>query len=182
MAVCPSGFCEVTIGKHEAVMACPKTAHDFSGGDVFLPFVETAYARLTQGFHLNVASQFGRWIYAGVMESSSFAGKLAMYQAVTAVCHAKPSVWQRSPAFAEAFEDFCECVESLLQLQPAARIFNTVARGIAVEMEVADTILTTEMDELIELFEPVDVAFVDDYTAARSMEIVDAGEQVCIAR
>jgi polysaccharide deacetylase 2 family uncharacterized protein YibQ len=29
------------------------------------------------------------------------------------------------------------------------------------------------MDELIERFEPVDVAFVDDYTAARSQEITD---------
>jgi hypothetical protein len=94
-----------------------------------------------------------------------------MYQAVKAVCDAKPFVWQRSPAFADAFEDFGICLVRLAELLPAATIFHTVARGVATEMEVADTILTTEMDELIEQFEPVDVAFVDDYTAARSMEI-----------
>jgi len=111
-----------------------------------------------------------------------FPGKLAMYQAVKAVCDAKPSVWRRSTAFADAFTDFCACIEKLVQLQPAVDIFNTVAKGIAVETEVADTILTTEMDELIEQFEPVDVAFVDDYTAARSMEITGDGDQVFITR
>lgn len=93
-----------------------------------------------------------------------------MYLAVKAVCEAKPAVWRRSAAFSEAFADFCACVENLVRLQPAIGIFNSVSRGIAVETTVADTILTTEMDELIELFEPVDVAFVDDYTAARSLE------------
>ncbi len=97
-----------------------------------------------------------------------------MYQAVKAVCAAKPSVWRRSEAFVEAFADFCARLENLVQLQPAVGIFNSVAKGIALEMEVADTILTAKMDELIEQFEPVDVAFVDDYTAARSKEI--AGE------
>lgn len=94
-----------------------------------------------------------------------------MYLAVKAACDAKPAVWRRSEAFAEAFADFCVCLENLLRLQPAVGIFNSVARGIAVEMAVADTILTTEMDELMEQFEPLDVAFVDDYTAARSREI-----------
>jgi len=103
----------------------------------------------------------------------SFHGKLAMYQAVKAACEAKPAVWQRSEAFKDAFADFCACLEKLIYLEPSAGIFNSVAKGIAVEMSVADTILTTEMDELIELFEPVDVAFVDDYTAARSMEIAE---------
>ena len=41
------------------------------------------------------------------------------------------------------------------------------------EAEVADRILTKEMDELIEQFEAVDVKFVDDYTAARSMDVPD---------
>ena len=96
-----------------------------------------------------------------------------MYLAVQAVCDAKPSVWRRSAAFTEAYADFCACIETLRRFQPADT-FQSAAKGIAVEMEVAETILTTEMDELIELFEPVDVAFVDDYTTARSMEI--AGE------
>jgi len=113
---------------------------------------------------------------------NSFREKLAMYQAVKAVCAAKPTVWRRSEAFAEAFVDFCTCLENLLQLQPAVGIFNSVAKGIAVELEVADTILTTEMDELIELFESADVAFVDDYTAAREMEIAENVEPTLIAR
>ncbi len=113
---------------------------------------------------------------------NSFVGKLAMYQAVKAVCDAKPSVWQCSTAFVAAFEDFCDSLERLFELQPAIGIFNTVAKGIAVELEVAETILVTEMDELIEQFEPVDVAFVDDYTAARSMEIAGDNENAFIAR
>ena len=99
-----------------------------------------------------------------------YAGRLVMYQAVKAVCEEKPSVWRRSSAFTDAFADFCACVEHLVRLQPAAGVFNSVDQGIAMKMEVADTILTTEMDELIEQFEAVDVAFVDDYTAARSRE------------
>jgi hypothetical protein len=99
--------------------------------------------------------------------------KLAMYLAVKAACQAKPSVWQRSASFTEAFVDFCACIENIVRLQPATGIFKSVARGIAVEMAVADTILTTEMDELIEQFEPVDVAFVDDYTTARSMDTAE---------
>ena len=106
------------------------------------------------------------------MENSSH-NKLTLYLAVKAVCDAKPAVWLRSEAFADAFTDFCACVQNIIQLQPANGIFNTVAKGIAVEIEVADTILTTEMDELIEQFEAIDVAFVDDYTAARSMEFQD---------
>jgi hypothetical protein len=98
-------------------------------------------------------------------------GKLAMYLAVKAVCDAKPSVWMRSEAFEDAFTDFCVCIENIQRLQPGAGIFNTVSKGIALEMEVGDRILTDEMDELIERFEAVDVKFVDDYTAARSMEI-----------
>jgi len=97
-----------------------------------------------------------------------------MYLAVQAVCAAKPAVWQRSAAFSDAFADFCACVENLRRLQPAIGIFHSVSRGITVETTVADTILTTEMDELIEQFEPVDVAFVDDYTAARSVEFSEA--------
>ena len=97
-----------------------------------------------------------------------------MYLAVKAVCEAKPAVWRRSAAFSDAFADFCVCVERLVQLQPTIGIFHSVARAIAVETTVADTILTTEMDELMEVFEPVDVAFVDDYTAARSVEFSEA--------
>jgi len=96
-----------------------------------------------------------------------------MYLAVKAVCDAKPSVWQRNAAFEDAFTDFCVCIENLLELCPAIGVFNTVAKGIAVEMAVAERILTTEMDELIEQFEKVDVSFVDEYTAARSMEVTD---------
>jgi len=98
------------------------------------------------------------------MEDSS-RSKLAMYLAVKAVCDAKPSVWQRSEAFEDAFTDFCRCIDNIIRLQSAS--------GIAVELAVADTILTTDMDELIEQFEAVDVTFVDDYTAARSMDIVE---------
>jgi hypothetical protein len=101
--------------------------------------------------------------------------KLAMYLAVKAVCDAKPSVWQRSEAFEDAFTDFCVCIENIRRLQPAMGVFNTVTKGIALEMEVGDRILTNEMDELIEHFEAVDVKFVDDYTAARSMEV---GEEI----
>ena len=82
-----------------------------------------------------------------------------MYLAVKAVCDAKPSVWQRSEAFENAYMDFCRCIENLIQLQPAIGIFFSVARGIAVETAVADKILTLDMDELIEQFEPVDVQF-----------------------
>ena len=96
-----------------------------------------------------------------------------MYLAVQAVCDAKPAVWRRSEKFATAYADFCVRVKSLVQLQPAVGVFKSVAKGIAVETAVADTILTTEMDELIEQFEAVDVAFVDDYTAARSRETGD---------
>lgn len=102
-----------------------------------------------------------------------FHDKLAMYLAVQAVCDAKPSVWRRSAAFQEAYADFCRCLTNLARLQPGVGIFHSVAHGVAIEMSVADTILTTEMDELIEQFEPVDVAFVDDYTTARSLEIAD---------
>lgn len=111
-------------------------------------------------------------VYAGSMAGSSYS-KLDMYLAVKAVCEAKPAVWQSSAAFVEAFADFCGCLEKIVRLQSAARIFRSVTKGINLQMTVADTILTTDMDELIEQFEPVDVAFVDDYTAARSMEIAD---------
>ena len=97
--------------------------------------------------------------------------KLAMYLAVKAVCDAKPLVWQRSEAFEDAFTDFCVCIDNIQRLQPGAGVFTTVTKGIAVEMEVGDRILTNEMDVLIEHFETVDVKFIDDYTAARSMEI-----------
>ena len=94
-----------------------------------------------------------------------------MFLAVKAVCDDKPWVWQRSEAFTDSFADFCRCLENLVRFEPAVGVFNSVARAVAVEMSVAETILTTEMDELIEQVEPVDVAFVDDYTAARSMDI-----------
>ena len=94
-----------------------------------------------------------------------------MYLAVKAVCDAKPSVWQGLEAFEDAFTDFCVCIENVRRLQPGLGVFDMVARGIALEMEVMDRILTDEMDELIEHFEAVDVTFVDDYTAARSMEV-----------
>jgi len=99
--------------------------------------------------------------------------KLTMYLAVKSVCDAKPAVWQSSEAFAAAYTDFCERIGNIIRLQPPNGIFNPVAQGIAVEMEVADTILTTELDELIERFEAIDVAFVDEYTAARSMDFPD---------
>ena len=86
-----------------------------------------------------------------------------MLLAVKAVCDAKPMVWQRSEEFEDAFMDFCVCIDNIIRLPSA--------KGIAVELTVAERILTTEMDELIEQFEAVDVIFVDDYTAARSMEI-----------
>jgi hypothetical protein len=130
------------------------------------------FTRLTRILHPNVAGHPRPAVYAARMENSS-PGKLAMYLAVKAVCDAKPSVWQRSEAFAEAFTDFCACLENLIRLRPGAGIFNSVAKGIAVEAAVADTILTTEMDELIEQFEAVDVAFVYDYTAARSMDFTE---------
>jgi hypothetical protein len=101
---------------------------------------------------------------------NSIQGRLAMYLAVKRVCESKAWVWQHSAAFADAFADFCACVENLVRLQPGLAVFRSVRRGIAVEVKVADTILTTEMDELIEKFEPVDVTFVDEYTAARSLE------------
>ena len=103
--------------------------------------------------------------------------KLAMFLAVKAVCDAKPAVWQRSEAFEDAFTDFCVCIENLRRLQPGLGVFNMVAKGIAVELEVGERILTNEMDELIEHFEAVDVKFVDDYTAARSMEV---GEEIFV--
>ena len=78
-----------------------------------------------------------------------------MYLAVKRVCESKAWVWQHSAAFADAFADFCGCVENLVRLQPGLAVFRSVRRGIAVEVKVADTILTTEMDELIEKFEPV---------------------------
>ena len=96
-----------------------------------------------------------------------------MYLAVKAVCDAKSSVWQRSEAFEDAYMDFSLCVENLRLLEPAVGTFRTVARGAEADFAVAETILTTEMDELIEQFEAVDVAFVDDYTTARSMETAD---------
>jgi hypothetical protein len=96
-----------------------------------------------------------------------------MLVAVKRVCDAKPFVWQRCEAFEDAYTDYCVCVENLLRLQPAIGVFKSVAVGVEVELQVAEQILTTEMDELIERFEPVDVSFVDDYTAARSMEVSD---------
>ena len=85
-----------------------------------------------------------------------------MYLAVKAACDAKPAVWQRSATFTDAYADFCECIEKMLR---------SPAKDASVNLQVADTILTTDMDELIEQFEAVDVAFVDDYTAARSMDV-----------
>ena len=65
------------------------------------------------------------------------------------------------------------CIENLIRLQPAVGIFHSVAQEIELEVAVADRILTTGMDELVELFEKVDVAFVDDYTAARSLDYIE---------
>jgi len=104
------------------------------------------------------------------MESPEM-GKLPMYLAVKAVCEGKPLVWQRSADFTAAFADYCLSIEKIQRLSAAANIFHSVAKFIALEMRVADTILTAEMDNFMEEFEPVDVAFVDDYTAARSMDI-----------
>src|SRR5580693_851166 len=104
---------------------------------------------------------------------NQFHGKLAMYQAVKAVCDAKPAVWQRSEMFEDAFADFCRCIENILRWQPGGDMFSSVAKGIAVEVQVADTILTTDLDELIEQFEALDEKFVDDYTVARCLEFPD---------
>jgi hypothetical protein len=106
------------------------------------------------------------------MDDSS-RSKLAMYLAVKAVCDARPSVWQGSEAFEDAFTDFCRCIENLLRLQPAIGIFHSEALGIAVELAVAERILIVELDELIEQFVVVDEAFVDSYTVARSMDLND---------
>ena len=97
-----------------------------------------------------------------------------MCLAVKAVCDAKPAVWQRSTTFTDAYADFCECIENMIRSLPGSGNLNPAAKGIAVGLQVADTILTTDMDELIEQFEPVDVAFVDDYTAARSIDFAPA--------
>jgi hypothetical protein len=115
------------------------------------------------------------------MEESS-QSRLAMYLAVKAVCDAKPAVWQRSAAFTESFRDFCLCLEKLVHLESALRVFHSVGKAFALELSVAETILTTEMDELIEQFEVVDVAFVDDYTAARSREIADDHTLISLRR
>lgn len=96
-----------------------------------------------------------------------------MYLAVQAACEARPSVWQRSEAFEDAYLDFCKCIDNILRLQVAVSMFGSVAQGIAVEMAVADTILTTDLDELIERFAAVDEKFVEDYTAARSLNGAD---------
>jgi len=96
-----------------------------------------------------------------------------MYLAVKAVCDAKPSVWQRLEAFEDAFTDFCACIDNLTRLHAADDAISTVSKNIAREVAVADKILTNDMDELIEQFEAVDVAFVDDYTAARSMDVME---------
>jgi hypothetical protein len=107
----------------------------------------------------------------------SYRGKLAMFLAVKAVCDARPSVWQRSEIFEDPFTDFCACVDNIIRLLPATGGIGTAASGIAVEVAVADRILTTDMDEFMDEFmeesEMVDVAFVDDYTAARSMDVPD---------
>jgi len=96
-----------------------------------------------------------------------------MFLAIKAVCDAKPSVWQSSEAFENAYLDFCTCIENIIRRQPANGGFNAAPQGILAEIAVADEILTSELDELIELFEAVDVQFVDDYTAARSMSFPD---------
>ena len=99
--------------------------------------------------------------------------QMTMFLAVKTVCDAKPAVWQSSEAFDDAYQDFCACIANIIRLQPANGVFSPVPKGIGVELEVAERILTTEMDELVELFEAVDVAFVDDYTAARSMTFLE---------
>jgi hypothetical protein len=100
-------------------------------------------------------------------------GKLQMYLAVKAVCAAKPALGQGSPAFQAAFVNFCAHLENLIELQPTIGIFRSAAPAIAAEAAAADRILTAEMDELIERYEAADVAFVDAYTAARSMDFTE---------
>jgi len=129
-------------------------------------------ARLTLISHQNVAGHSCHAFYSGSMEDSP-RSKLAMYQAVKSACDAKPSVWQRSEVFEDAFIDFCQCIENLILLQSTSSAFNRI-KGIAVEEAVADRILSEDMDEVIEQFEAVDVAFVDDYTAARPMNVLES--------
>jgi hypothetical protein len=121
--------------------------------------------------HPNVAGRVPATGYDGLMVQD-IQSKLAMFQAVKKACDDKQWVWRRSAAFQDAFADFCACLDELSRLAPAGNAFQSEARQIDVEITVAETILTTEMDELIELFEPVDVAFVDAYTDARSREPV----------
>jgi hypothetical protein len=106
------------------------------------------------------------------MKNSS-PSKLEMYLAVKAVCDAKPSLWQHSQAFKEAFTNFSVGIRNLIELQPTVGIFHSVAPAIVAEAAMTDWILTTKMDEMIEQFEAADVTFVDDYTAARSMDFTD---------
>jgi hypothetical protein len=128
---------------------------------------------MSSEIHTNVAGRDERKAYAGNMENEVQA-KLTMFHAVKEVCQAKPWVWQQSPAFQDAFADFCGSLKSIAELLPARAVFQSVAKQIDREISVAETILTTDMDELIERFEFVDVAFVDAYTAARTGDPMDA--------
>ena len=94
---------------------------------------------------------------------------MKIYQAVQAVCAAKPEVWMRSEQFQQAYAVFCLCVENIVRLDLLA----PTVGGRATEFEVAEQVLTLELDEMIEQFEKVDEQFVEDYTAARSLEVVE---------
>ncbi len=99
---------------------------------------------------------------------NSFERQIVRHQAVKARCEAKSEVWRHSPAFQNAFEDYCACLENLVFLLPANGVFNSVTKVIELELQVADTILTTELDALMEQFRSMDAPFVADYAAARS--------------
>ena len=95
--------------------------------------------------------------------------QLKMFQAVQAVCAAKPEVWMRSEKFRQSYASFCLCVEHIVRLE----LQSLPGEAQPTEFAVADHVLTAELDEMIEQFEKVDEQFVDDYTAARSLELVE---------
>ena len=75
----------------------------------------------------------------------------------------------RSEKFRQSYASFCLCVEHIVRLE----LQSLPGEAQPTEFAVADHVLTAELDEMIEQFEKVDEQFVDDYTAARSLELVE---------